>query len=161
MVDKSPYTMMKFSTFENIVDAIYKYVIPAAKSSATKDCSLELVLLMAILLGYSVLLAHTLSHTLLITWCHSSTMPIDDVSTKLPRLLLITLCIVFQDMNKASLFVLSWLVPLLGQNGASTMHELYSGLLLVAAVMLLQNKLDRKQNNFISSWFIIFFRSHM
>ncbi|XP_073039928.1 mitochondrial phosphate carrier protein 3, mitochondrial-like [Primulina eburnea] len=35
-----PYTMMKFSTFENIVEAIYKYSIPTSKDQCSKSLQL-------------------------------------------------------------------------------------------------------------------------
>ncbi|KAK6148014.1 hypothetical protein DH2020_018926 [Rehmannia glutinosa] len=35
-----PYTMMKFATFENIVEAIYKYAIPSPKEQCSKNLQL-------------------------------------------------------------------------------------------------------------------------
>ncbi|KAL8042686.1 hypothetical protein ABFX02_09G069400 [Erythranthe guttata] len=35
-----PYTMMKFATFENIVEAIYKYAIPSPKDQCSKNLQL-------------------------------------------------------------------------------------------------------------------------
>ncbi|KAI3455107.1 hypothetical protein Pfo_011770 [Paulownia fortunei] len=66
-----PYTMMKFATFENIVEAIYKYAIPSPKDQCSKNLQLGVSFAGGYVAGYSVLLFHTL----LITWCLSSTMP--------------------------------------------------------------------------------------
>ncbi|KAL0322362.1 UNVERIFIED_CONTAM: Mitochondrial phosphate carrier protein 3, mitochondrial [Sesamum calycinum] len=52
------HTMMKFATFENIVEAIYKYAIPTPKTSAAKACSLELVLLVAMCWGVLCYVSH-------------------------------------------------------------------------------------------------------